>query len=379
TASLAWFTLWRGLAEAIFLTSYFVILRGARTNLRLTAAELLIFGVASVALCMMALPYGGLNSRYIHGLSLALLVRSGAVPGRWQRAFAVALIIALSFPLVLGIAAAFDAQIAAQWRTTSAVAWFAHDYLFVLATGFLGAIASHMVWRARQQVFEARRLGRYRLKARIAEGGMGEVGLARDDENKGDVALKILGSHVAADESARARFQREARAAQGLESPHVIRVFDYGASDDGVVYFAMELLEGADLGRLVAQVGALPAARAGRFVRQGAAALAEAHARGIVHRDIKPENIFATQQDSKSDFIKVLDFGIAKVTDPVDDITLTRDGWLAGTPAYMAPEACTGHAADARSDIYSLGAVLYFLITGSPPFASANALSLMVP
>src|SRR5262252_6344515 len=117
TASLLWFTLWRGLAEAIFLASYFLILRGARTNLRLTVAELLIFGVASVALCMMALRYGGLGSRYIHGLSLVLLVRSAAVPGRWQRSFAVALIIALSFPLVLGIAAAFDPEIAAQWRT----------------------------------------------------------------------------------------------------------------------------------------------------------------------------------------------------------------------------------------------------------------------
>ena len=378
TASLAWFELWRFSAEGIFVASYFLILRGARSHLRLTVAELLLFGVGSAALCLMALRYGGLNSRYIHGLSLVLLVRSAAVPGRWQRSFAVAFVIALAFPVVLGVAAAFDDTIALQWRTASAIEWFIHDYTFVIATGFLGAIASHMVWRARQQVFEARRLGRYRLKARIAEGGMGEVWLARDDENKRDVALKILASHVAADESARARFQREARAAQGLQSPHVIRVFDYGASDDGVVYFAMELLEGADLGHLVERVGALPPARAVHFIRQACAALAEAHGRGIVHRDIKPENLYATQRDSLSDYLKVLDFGIAKVTDPADDVTLTRDGWLAGTPAYMAPEAVTGQAADARSDVYSLGAVLYFLITASPPFTADNAGALMV-
>jgi serine/threonine-protein kinase len=377
-ASLAWFSLWRFSAEAIFIAGYFLILRGARTHLRLTVAELLLFGVGSVALCLMAVRYGGINSRYIHGLSMVLLVRSAAVPGRWQRSFAIALVIALTFPLVLGIAAAFDDAIATQWRTASAVEWLVHDYTFVIATGFLGAVASHMVWRARQQVFEARRLGRYRLKARIAEGGMGEVWLARDDEHKRDVALKILASHAAAEEGARARFQREARAAQGLNSPHVIRVFDYGASDDGVVYFAMELLEGADLGHLVARVGPLPPARAVHFVRQACAALAEAHERGIVHRDIKPENLFATQQKSVSDFLKVLDFGIAKVVDPVDDVTLTRDGWLAGTPAYMAPEACTGQAADARSDVYSLGAVLYFLISGSPPFTADNAGALMV-
>jgi serine/threonine-protein kinase len=159
-----------------------------------------------------------------------------------------------------------------------------------------------------------------------------------------------------------------------------VRVFDYGASDDGVRYFAMELLVGADLATLVAAGGPMPVARAVHFARQACMSLREAHARGIVHRDIKPENLFASNAPHHPDFLKLLDFGVAKISEPVgvEDATLTQVGWLGGTPAYMPPEVCAGGEATPRSDVYSLGGVLYFLITGTPPFKAESVGALMM-
>ena len=175
-----------------------------------------------------------------------------------------------------------------------------------------------------------------------------------------------------------ARFEREAMAASGLQSPHTIRVFDFGASDDGVWFMAMERLEGVDLATLVDEVGALPPGRAMRFARQACLALAEAHDAGIVHRDVKPDNLFVCRMGDEADFLKVLDFGIAKIEGAEEDATVTRAGWVHGTPAYMSPEVCNGQRADARSDVYSLGAVLYFLLTGTPPFTAPTAAAVMV-
>jgi serine/threonine-protein kinase len=254
---------------------------------------------------------------------------------------------------------------------------FAQDYLFVLTTALLGAAASHLVWAARKQVFEARKLGRYRLKMRIGVGGSGEVWLATDDQQKRDVAVKILDREAAQRPGARARFEREARAAMRLHDPHTIRVFDYGASDDGVCFIAMELLDGADLATLVKLHGPMPPDRVVHFARQACASLAEAHESGILHRDVKPENLFATRRGDEVDVLTLLDFGLAKVARPEDDATLTQGGFMGGTPLYMAPEVCTGAEADARSDLYSLGGVLYFLATGRPPFLGESVAAVM--
>jgi serine/threonine-protein kinase len=153
-----------------------------------------------------------------------------------------------------------------------------------------------------------------------------------------------------------------------LSDPHTIRIFDFGASDDGIYYIAMEHLRGADLGALLSTYGPIPIARAVRFITQACQSLVEAHEAGIIHRDIKPQNLFVTRAGDDYDFIKVIDFGIARVARADRSAYRTRTGVIRGTPLYMAPELFRGERADARSDIYALGATLYALLTGVAPF-----------
>ena len=153
-----------------------------------------------------------------------------------------------------------------------------------------------------------------------------------------------------------------------------MRVYDYGATDDGLWYYVMELLQGQTVRELVERDGPLPAPRLVHIARQVLRALGEAHNKGIIHRDIKPENIFIAELGGETDVVKLLDFGIAKATS--GDATLTNTGFIAGTPAYMAPELIQGHAADRRTDIYSFGAMLYYAASGRLPFGDAEPASL---
>jgi serine/threonine protein kinase len=218
-------------------------------------------------------------------------------------------------------------------------------------------------------------LGRYRLKRRLATGGMGDVWVAYHPGLKRNVAVKILRpDRQERSASSLGRFEREVRATAELMHPNTVRVFDYGVTEDGLWYYVMELLEGETLAEHVSRLGPLPPARAVHIVGQAARALGEAHERGIVHRDVKPENLFLTSLGGEHDFVKVLDFGIAKVQNA--DAAMTETGWVLGTPAYMSPEVATGQTADARSDVYALGAVLYYLLCGRPPFEAENAAAL---
>jgi serine/threonine-protein kinase len=170
------------------------------------------------------------------------------------------------------------------------------------------------------------------------------------------------------------RFEREVRATTALTHPNTVRVFDYGVTDDGLWYYAMELLDGVSLAELVTAEGAQPQARAIHLVAQAARALGEAHRADIIHRDVKPENILITLAGGERDFVKVIDFGIARSR---GDATVTAIGQVAGTPSYMAPEIASGDVADARTDVYALGGVLYCLLTGKPPFVADDAAAMM--
>lgn len=329
-----------------------------------------------VLVSVMAVSMGGLRSPYLHGMSLAILFMAATLPGPAWATVARVLPCALAFPATMAVAALFVPRIARDFIDRETMVAFAANYAFVLASVVVSAVVGSYVQSARDQLAEARRLGRYRLTAPIGKGGMGDVWLAWDPALRRNVALKILRDPGEGDDRALVRFEREALAASRLSSPHTVRVFDFGASDDGVYYLAMEYLEGMDLGRLVEAEGPLPPARAARLAAQACLSLAEAHAAGVVHRDIKPANLIAARVGGEDDVLKVVDFGVARVLEPTD-AGATRTGAFLGTPAYAAPEVALGRRADARSDVYSLGATLYFLLTGTSPFPGATAAAVL--
>ena len=349
---------------------------GAGRAMQLTAADLVTTTAATAGTALLCAEFNGLASPYMPGLCLVVLARTVTSQDPWRRGLVMTGVPIAVFFFVLFGSALFSSRIAAQLSDPAALTTFALNTAYILGTYVFLVAGGDIVWSLRRQVFEARSLGRYRLKKRIASGGMGDVWLAYHPGLKGDVALKILKREEQERSSgALARFEREVRATAELKHPNTVRVFDYGTTEDGLCYYVMELLEGETLAEHVLRCGPLPAARAVHVVGQAARALAEAHERGIVHRDVKPENIFLTSLGGEHDFVKVIDFGIAKVD--YADGTKTDTGWVLGTPMYMSPEVAMGDAADARSDVYALGAVLYFVLCGQAPFEADNAAALI--
>lgn len=212
---------------------------------------------------------------------------------------------------------------------------------------------------------------RYEVLAPIGSGASGWVFRARHMRVGHEVALKVLRPDLGTDMVQVKRFYREAQSSCQLRSPHVIGVHDFGATDDGYLYIVMELLEGRGLHELIHREAPLSPERAIRIARQVCEALDEAHSRGLVHRDLKPENIFLTDDRRGRDFVTVLDFGLSKLSEP-GEASITRVGWIVGTPTYMAPEQATGRPVDGRTDLYALGCVLYAMLAGRPPFWSED-------
>ncbi|HEX6244163.1 MAG TPA: serine/threonine-protein kinase, partial [Polyangiales bacterium] len=221
----------------------------------------------------------------------------------------------------------------------------------------------------RREVRDARRLGQYTLSDKLGEGGMGVVYRASHAMLRRPTAIKLL-SHGG--DASLARFEQEVQILAGLSHPNIVTVHDYGRTADGAFYFAMELLDGMDLEKLVASSGPQPPERVIHIVRQVARGLHEAHDVGLVHRDIKPANVFVCRRWGEPDAVKVLDFGLAKShADPAASVT-AHDVVL-GTPLYISPEALNGAGpVDARSDIYSLGAVAYYMLTAEPVFSGRS-------
>jgi serine/threonine-protein kinase len=238
---------------------------------------------------------------------------------------------------------------------------------WVLTTGMC-TVVSGIIYGLRREVRRAMQLGQYRLEANLGAGGMGIVYRAHHALLKRPTAIKLLPPGKAG-ATALARFEREVKLTARLTHPNTITIFDYGHTPDGVFYYAMELLEGATVDEIVRCDGAQPAERVIHVLTAVAGALEEAHGIGLIHRDIKPANIMLCQQGGRQDVPKLLDFGLVKDVSAEDDAALTREGDVAGTPLYMAPETLTSPAnVDARSDIYAVGAVGYFLLTGQHVF-----------
>jgi eukaryotic-like serine/threonine-protein kinase len=262
------------------------------------------------------------------------------------------------------------ARAAGVYQFDSALDTLAMHYPNYLMLG-VAVVISSVVTRMGQQVTKAREMGSYRLGDLIGRGGMGEVYHAHHRMLARPAAIKLIRPEAlaAVDGSqaqlAAARFRREAEAAAKLKSPHTVQLYDFGTTEDGRLYLAMELLDGINLDQLVRRDGPLPAARVGRILRQVCESLEEAHDAGLVHRDIKPANIHLGRVGRQDDFVKVLDFGLVKsIGGARDDSLASATGMAVGTPAFMAPEMAHGDRVDGRADLYSVGCVAYYLLTG---------------
>ena len=257
--------------------------------------------------------------------------------------------------------------------------------VLVALLGFVLITSLRTISRLRRQ---AEKVGPYRLVARLGQGAMGIVWEARHALLRRPTAVKLLAPGTGG-ERALSRFEREVQLTAALTHPSTIAIYDYGRTRDGIFYYAMELLRGINLTELVELEGALPAARVVHLLRQACGALAEAHGAGLIHRDIKPANLMICVHGGIPDFLKVLDFGLVKdiggpASDPAPgatparnpaDAALSQDGSLLGTPLYMAPEGMSDPSSvDARADLFALGAVGYFLLTGASPFPGRTAL-----
>jgi len=211
--------------------------------------------------------------------------------------------------------------------------------------------------------------GRYRLESLLGYGGMGMVFRATQTTVGRDVAIKTLNAALAAAPTFFERFKREAEVASRLKHPNIVTIFDFGRTPDGLCYIAMELLEGDSLRQMVRKNGAMSLRRAAAVVEQIALALQHSHKNGVIHRDVKPHNVMVTSVDG-AEYVKVLDFGLVKASEESGEEQLTSTGQVLGTPQYMAPEQASGEPVDARSDLYSLGAVFHFCLTGSSPYGA---------
>ena len=253
-------------------------------------------------------------------------------------------------------------------------------YLIVVGMAYVGA---RVVYQLGTEVKRARELGSYVLLDKLGEGGMGEVWTAQHRLLARPAAIKLIRPSIAAGPASPAavqRFEREAQVIAQLRSAHTVQLFDYGIATDGAFYYAMELLDGVDADRLVRRFGPVPPQRVIHLLRQACHSLSEAHGRGLVHRDIKPANIFVCRQGEDYDFVKVLDFGLVRSVQAAADTSSIDSRELAvhGTPAFIAPEQAMGLEVDGRADIYSIGCVAYWLLTGTVVFRSDSTMGLLV-
>jgi serine/threonine protein kinase len=269
--------------------------------------------------------------------------------------------------------------------TGSMIFWaFVFPYALVVIVTYVGA---RVIYSLGTEVARARELGSYRLEHRLGEGGMGEVWKASHRLLARPAAIKLIrasaeGQAAGISDDMRRRFEREAQVIAQLRSPHTVTLFDFGVADNGAFYYVMELLEGVDADAFIKRFGAIPAERVVHILRQICHSLSEAESRGLVHRDIKPANIFLCRYGEDYDFVKVLDFGLAKAVSGTTSDTrtaITIQNVIQGTPAFIAPEQVLGgDDVDGRADIYSTGCVAYWLLTGQLVFSSDSTMKTLL-
>jgi len=305
--------------------------------------------------------------------TVVILIAAMILPARPVKMLVASLASAATDPLAAWIAHLNGAPMVSAANTLVL-------YLPNFACAAVAILPSHVLHRLGRRLRQAQEMGSYQLVELLGRGGMGEVWRAKHRLLARGAAIKLIrpellgaGSHAEAYNMLR-RFEREAQATAALSSPHTIQVFDFGATADQTFYYVMELLDGRDLQSLVREFGPLPATRALFLLRQVCHSLAEAHARGLVHRDVTPSNIYVCRRGLDYDFVKVLDFGLVKFNGrrSLEPAESGRFHKTTGTPAFMAPEIILGAEIDQRVDVYAIGCVAYYLLTGQPVFEATT-------
>jgi serine/threonine-protein kinase len=368
---------------AILLGAQYLIKKRAQKNCALTidlGLGLVVVNAVGVALLNTWVPLPEpVDTRFVSWVAVIILAHAMIAPSTPRKTFAAGLVAASMDPLAVGLASLRGLHVP---TLAEVVTLYSPNYICA-AIAIVPAMVMHRLGR---QIHKARDLGSYELVELLGKGGMGEVWRAEHRFLARPAAIKLVKPEAltapgdtSADLLVR-RFEREAQATAVLNSPHTINLFDFGVTDDGTFYYVMELLLGKDLESLVREFGPMPADRAVYVLRQICHSLAEAHVRGLVHRDIKPANIYNCRMGLDYDFVKVLDFGLVTFSRPGGPSPLmTADRMTTGTPAYMAPEVILGATdVDNRADVYSLGCVAYWLLTGHLVFEAESTMKMLM-
>jgi eukaryotic-like serine/threonine-protein kinase len=318
-------------------------------------------------------------------ISILILTYGLYVPKSWRRAaLVVGPLAVLPFAILQILIMRHPDAMDWLWQgwlmsDTPRIRLFVFDAMILLMLALGSTFGARTLSRLRRQVAEARQIGQYRLRRRLGTGGMGEVYLAEHQLLKRPCALKLIRTDDATDPRVLARFEREVRLTATLSHPNTVEIYDYGRAEDGTYYYVMEYLPGLSLAELVESYGPLPPARVVYLLRQVCGALQEAHLAGLIHRDIKPSNIIAARRGGMDDVAKLLDFGLVRSATTVRAAHVSAEDQILGTPLFMSPEQAKGsQELDERTDIYSLGAVAYHLLTGRPPFVGEDGIAVMI-
>ncbi len=382
--------LWFRIAILVMLCACLTGLRGGRdfSLFHLRLIELVVFGSVFVQVSLMfvsriaefasqndAASLAAFKSLVWGGWCLLILIYGIFMPNTWKRGAAVMIPLALLPYALLAVQCWWFPEVARLLASVKATA----PIPIPLVAALVGTYGTHIINTARREAFKTRQFGQYRLLEKLGSGGMGDVHKAEHVLLKRPCAMKLIKAESEADAAALARFEKEVKTTSKLTHWNTIEIYDYGHTEDGTFYYVMELLPGRSLEELVEQHGPLPAGRVVHLLRQVCGALQEAHDVGLIHRDIKPANIFAAQRGGIFDVAKLLDFGLVKErSSRPGDGTESSYGSFSGTPLYMAPEQASAYdEVDGRADIYALGAVAFYLLTGKPPFSGMNVIDLL--
>lgn len=344
------------------------------------AIDLAVLGLLTLLDAFLAAAMFPQENRFFTA-ALILFIAAAILP--WRLGFQVALgvLVVAAYPALVLLMRATVPELSAWWTAAGPGALrevLVDQTIGVAVLAAVSVLVTRTLYSMRRELHAATRIGNYLIEKELGSGGMGRVYRARHALIRRPTAVKVMRPETTGSSEALARFEREVRLSATLTHPNTITIYDFGRADPVTFYYAMEYLDGLDLKRLVERFGPLPPERAVYVLRQACESLAEAHGRGIVHRDVKPSNIFLTERGGLYDFVKVLDFGLARDVRESPDARLTAAGQVFGTPSFIAPEALTEeHGVDERSDIYCLGAVMFWTLTGRPPFAGRTAIEAM--